>query len=195
MKETDIIIVGGQVTNKEFADHQSAYERNYHLKAGRLCEVKRQRVYHVQLGEGSGKPIPPRSDPKAIDAFSSDYVRRDYGLVTSRKIFVYEALRRVVTITGIKGNGTKGAARTLLGDTHQPVKLDSIIPPLTDTDSVELIVATDVVNGDIDRTEIIERVINNKSKSLTSNKYWEPCELNQPCECCGLRTATRLVKS
>ncbi len=186
--DTDIIIVGGPVVNREFAQHQSDYERYYHLRTGRLCDIKGERVYHVTLGEGSGKPIPPRSDPQAIDDFPSDFVRRDYGLVTSRNISVYGYSRRVITIAGIKGNGTHGAALALLGDTRQLVKLDDILPPLTATDSLELVVMTDVINAIIDRSEIVEMVLNDKHLYVSQKKYWEACELQQPCECRSLHS-------
>lgn len=186
--DTDIIIVGGPVTNSEFANRQSDYESHYHLRIGRLCEVKGQGVYHAVLGEGSGQPVPPHSDPQAIDDFPSEYVRRDYGLVTSRHIPIYGYSRRVITISGIKGNGTRGAALALLGDTRQPVKLDDILPSLTANDSVEMVIATDVTNGIIDRSQVIELTLNDKREYISNKQYWEPCELEQPCECRRLRT-------
>lgn len=186
--DTDIIIVGGPVTNREFANRQSDYECHYHLRIGRLCEVQQRGVYHAILGEGGGRPIPSRDDPQAIDDFPSEFVRRDYGLVTSRNISIYGYSRRVITISGIKGNGTRGAAMALLGDARHPVKLDDIIPSLTPADSLEMVIATDVSNGIIDRSEVIELTLNDRREYLSGKRYWEPCELEQPCECHRLRT-------
>jgi hypothetical protein len=195
LADTDIILVGGPVTNSEYAKRSSDCERSYHLRLGRLCEVQSQSVYHVVLGEGSGKPIPPRTDPQAINDFPSDYVQRDYGLVTSRHISIKNFLRRIITVAGIKGNGTRAAASALLGDSRNPIKLDSILQPLTDADSLEMVVAADVVSGTIERTEVVELTLNGKRQHVASEKCWEPCELQQPCECRELYTEGRRANS
>lgn len=194
-EDTDIILVGGPMTNSEYKERRLDCERSYHLRLGRLCEVKSQSVYHVALGEGSGKPIPPRSDPQGINDFPSEYVRRDYGLVTSRHISIYNSLRRVITVAGIKGNGTRAAASVLLGDARHPVKLDSILPPLSASDALEMIVAADVRSGLIDRSEIVELTLNDKRQYIAAKEHREPCELEQPCECRELYTEGRPANS
>lgn len=196
--DTSLIIVGGFVTNSAFASYHHLFSNIYSLRRGRLCgleyqldRVKERRVFHVRFKDIEGIEVPPRSDPQAIDSAPSELVARDYGLVTSHQITLNERSRRVISIAGIKGYGTLGAAKTLTGKIDQPDSINQVISsPLRKGDSLEMIIAADVGDNRIDRTEFVEVIINNQRKYRSKKQGWELCELGWPCEGCkfGLRT-------
>lgn len=198
---TSLIIIGGFVTNKAFATYGSQPGRRYSLRMGRLCGiekqlrgVKEQRVFHVQFKDVAGREIPPRDNPQALDDAASEFVTHDFGLVTSRNFIVTGKQRRVITIAGIKGYGTLGAAKTLTGNTDQHVRLNEILThPLAENAEVEIIVATEVGDNRIDRTEVIEVVLNNKRIFSATGQTWEPCELLRACEGCNFGLPTPVI--
>jgi hypothetical protein len=190
--DTSLIIIGGFVTNRAFASYQSLLELRYSLRMGRLCGLERklrgvkgQRVFHLQFKNVKGMDNPPRDNPQAIDDASSEFVSRDYGLVASHHAIIDGYKRRVISIAGVKGYGTLGTAKALTGKTDQPVGLNRILAsPLKQDDSVEMIIATDVGDQRVDRTEIVEVVLNNRRIFHSKNQDWEPCELGRPCQGC-----------
>lgn len=184
--KTDLIIIGGFVTNNEFERHQQQYERGFRLKMGRICKVEGRQVFHVEFGRLYEADWPSRKDPKTIDDYPSDRVSRDFGIITSKKIQVYGYERRVITIAGIKGNGTRGAGKALTTDDHRYLShVDTKLPrKLKAADSVEMIVMSRVSKDIVDDFELVELQLNNQAVPLTVEKYWKECELSNPCEGC-----------
>lgn len=190
--DVSLVIIGGFVTNRAYASYRSQLGRRYSLRMGRLCGiekqlrgVKEQRVFHIKFKGVAGSESPPREDPQALEDAPSEFISHDFGLVTSRNSIVAGKQRRVVTIAGIKGYGNLGATKALTGNTDQRVNLNEILSsPLTKSDEVEIIVATDVGDNRIDRTEVIEVVLNDQRIFRAKEQRWEPCELQRPCEDC-----------
>lgn len=185
--EADLILIGGGVSNVEFAQHRELYQRWFRLKMGRLCRLDGQRVLHVDFGRlPPGQKRPPRGSPETIDRFPSEYVARDFALVFSKRRQVYGALRRVIGIAGIKGNATRAAALYLTRSGTGEDGLDSILPrPLGPEDELELAVAVDVVLDVIDRIELSEVMLNGERISTREGPLGEPCELGRPCSGCS----------
>ncbi|MEA2173864.1 MAG: putative hydrolase of the superfamily, partial [Blastocatellia bacterium] len=127
----------------------------------------------------------PQRDPQLLEDLPSEYVARDYGLITSNMLHVHGSRRRVITIAGVKGHGTEGAAMALMKDPHEPLSLGALLPStLNRDDSMEIVVASDVKRNWIDQTEIVEILLNEKSIYKHAGSHWEACELNRPCEGC-----------
>lgn len=191
--ETSLIIVGGFVTNSAFASYQAQIvDGSYSLRRGRLCGieerirgVREQRVFPLQLKNIPGVQNPSPNDPQALDDTPSERIARDYGLVTSRNAIINGKERRVVSVAGVRGYGTLGAAKALTGEADQPVGLNKILTsPLKRTDVVEMIVATDVTDLSVNRTEIVEVVFNKKRVHRSQQQDWELCNLGWPCAGC-----------
>jgi len=185
--DTDLIIVAGFAVNVEFARHRSVLQQNFRLKLGRLCRPEGRRVYHVGLsGLSPDKEESLRRQPQAIEDLSSEFVSRDFALVRNARGHIYGSDRRVVALAGIKGNGTLGAAMHLTRDGRDTSQPDAILEtPLGANDSLELVIQTDVVNGTVDTTRIVEAVLNGTSILDNSAGLWVSCELDQFCEECA----------
>lgn len=184
--KSDIITVGGFVTNTEFRRYSKIGSRQFALKMGRLCRYDGQRVYHVQFGEHRLKlnnlSPPSRSEPQEIELFPSEYVSQDFGYIFSAQISIYGVMRRVIGIAGIKGNGTLAAARYV---TKQLPHLESILQGRFDEeDLLELVVKADVPYDMTVDTEIVEVTINGTGIFDNSSAFWKKCELGRECEGC-----------
>lgn len=117
-----------------------------------------------------GISAPSADDFQAIEDFPSEYVFRDYGHVTSSTTDTF-GKRRVITIAGIKGNGTRGAAMALTGITSLQPGLDTILrSTLTENDSLELVIASNVSNDHVYRTELVDLALNGKHKKVANKQ-------------------------
>lgn len=183
--KADLIIIGGFVSNIEFRRHQSSHQQNFRLKMGRLCRMKGQHVYHVDFDYLlPGQSGPPRDKPLDIELFPSGYVSRDFGLVYSVRGHLYGSDRMIISIAGIKGNGTLGAAIHLT----KTDTLNSFLQnPINKDDLLEIIIKSDVNNDMVSRTEIVEVMLNGISLCDCdySSQWGEPCELNRECKGCN----------
>jgi len=194
----DLIIIGGFVTNIEFAKHFSKLKRHFYIKMGRICRVKDKCVYHVDFNSlPPGLNPPPPNKPQSIEDFPSEYVSQDFGMLINIPIKIYGSKRRVIGIAGIKGNGTRGAAIHVTDDNDCLPHLDSFLDtPLTDEDSLEIIINTKVNNDIIDQTELIELILNDKKIYLHPNTMCKQCELDQHCKDCTFgETSSRLYNT
>lgn len=186
-REGDLILVGGFVTNEMYRAYRTAleapFERNLRLKIGRLCRVEGQRVYHLGLEESAGHF--PRADFRALETIPSEFVTRDYGLVTSRKALFYEHYRRVVTIAGVRGNGTRAAAMLLTRPGSQRPELNSLLPPeFSANDSFEMAVEAKTRRDKIVSYGAVELLLNEKRLGVSPGEGAERCELDSPCAGC-----------
>jgi FMN phosphatase YigB (HAD superfamily) len=184
--DTDLVIIGGFAANLEFDRHRLLYQQDYRLKMGRLCRVDGRRVYHVGLaGFSDDAARALRRRPQAIEDLPATRIARDFALVMNTRGHVYGAPRRVVAIAGIKGNGTLGAAMHLTrADAQDPAAAVIGASGLAADDVLEMVVCTDVVNGQVNETSTAEVMLN--GKPLWDNSYglWEPCELGEACHDC-----------
>lgn len=181
----DLIVVGGFVTNAEFAKHRAQYEDFFRLKLGRLCIVEGQRVHHPKFAMPAGCLPPDHSDPQSIEDFPSDFTERDFGMIFNGILHVYGRERRVIVVAGVKGHGTRGAAKFLC----DPAGIDKYLQaPLTGSDTVEIAVAADVTRDVVHHVEPVSIRMNGNS-ILEQKKYSSACELGRPCDGCdfGLR--------
>jgi FMN phosphatase YigB (HAD superfamily) len=185
--DADLIVIGGGVSNVEFARHRELYQRWFRLKMGRLCRLDGQRVLHVDFGRlPPGQKPPPRLLPEAIDRFPSESVSRDFALIFSKRRQVYGALRRVIGIAGVKGNGTRAAALYLTQSGTVEDGPDAVLPRLLGAeDELELAVAVDVVLDVVDRIEPLEVVLNGERIFARAGQLGGPCELGRPCAGCS----------
>jgi FMN phosphatase YigB (HAD superfamily) len=182
--DEDLILIGGFVTNEAYGDHREKYEHHFRVKMGRLCGIEGQQVCHIVFDDRHGGKM-AHSDPQFLEDLPSEYVSRDYGLITSNMLHVHGSRRRVITIAGIKGHGTEGAAMALMKDPNEPLSLDAILSSsLSRDDSMEIVIASDVKKNWIDQTKIVEILLNEKSIYKYAGTYWESCELNRSCEGC-----------
>lgn len=182
-ENTDLIIIGGFVVNDEFNKHRSSYQKNLRIKMGRLCHVEERHVFHIDLANDS-----LRDQPHKIEELPSKFVTQDFALVSRMKISVYGARRNVITIAGIKGHGTLGAA-SHLASVNGKVELNNIGFKNISDFNLELVLKTEVLDNLLDKTEIIEIVVNGKSMEALSeiNPVWRTCELSpltNPCQTC-----------
>lgn len=186
-QESDLILIGGFMTNEMYRAYRTTreaeFEQNLRLKIGRLCRVEGQRVYHLGLDESAG--YMPRSMPLALENVQSEHVTRDYGLVTSRTAFFYENYRRVVTIAGVRGNGTRAAAMMLTKETDQLPRLNTVLPSnFSRDDSFEMTVAAEVNRNKLVSFKAVEILLNNERVNITTGDISEQCELDSPCAGC-----------
>jgi FMN phosphatase YigB (HAD superfamily)/predicted nucleotide-binding protein len=179
--DADLILIGGFVTNQEFSKLQTQLEQRYRLRMGQICGVNGQRVFRIHGLDGT----PLQSSPKEIEDLEATEVSRDYGLVISRAVNVHGSRRRVISLSGVKGNGTLGAAHALIQDESQPNNLNSFLPAdLTDQDAVELVISANISEGEVHSTEITEVVWNDRMIPLHDQLSWEPCKLGRSCTGC-----------
>jgi predicted nucleotide-binding protein/FMN phosphatase YigB (HAD superfamily) len=178
----DLVVVGGFVTNSEFAQHRAQYERDVRIKMGRLCVVDGQRIYVPAFTVSAGRKSPDLGDPEAIEEFPTDLTSRDFGFVFNGSLHMYGRERRVVAVAGVKGHGTRGAALYLCNDRWG---IDNQIgATLTRTDTLEAAIAVDVVRGVVDALLPIHIRKNGVIIHDTGMQYSRPCELSRPCEGC-----------
>ena len=182
----DLIVIGGFVSNLEFARHGDLYQRYFRLKMGRLCRIEGQWCHHMEIARlPPNMRLPDKMSALSLDRFPSEYVFRDFALVFSKQMPIYGASRRVVGIAGVKGNGTRGAANYLttvagLSGEHTP-----LLPRVLDRhDDFELVLTTTVIHDCIDKTEPIAAVLNGKRTFEVDAPLARPCELGRPCAGC-----------
>lgn len=186
----DLVVIGGGVSNAEFARHRDLYQHAFRLKMGRLCRIDGQRVFHVHFARGpSAEGQRNLISPEEVERFPSDYVARDFALVSSRRAEVYGASRRVVSIAGIKGNGTRAAALYLTEESPESSGLDAILPgPLKARDDLEIVLSADIIHDStdrIDRKEVLEVVLNGKRIFGLEDRLSKACELGRSCTGCA----------
>lgn len=184
--DADLILIGGGFMNPEVARHRNRFGRDFRLKMGRLCRVLDQAVYHIGFGRlAPSIAVPSRQDCRAINGFASEHVTRDFGYVYSGREEIYGAERRVITISGVKGNGTRGAARCLTQIPMHRRVLNPLLSGKIDLDSpLEMVVRVEVFNDIIDRAEVIEIRAGEKPLLDNSAAVFEPCELGISCSGC-----------
>jgi FMN phosphatase YigB (HAD superfamily) len=186
-RESDLILIGGFVTNEMYKIYRSTYERefeqNLRLKMGRLCRIEGRRVYHLGFEESAG--YVPRSEPQELENISSEFVTRDYGMVTSRTAMFYENDRRIITIGGVKGNGTKAAAMALTKVSKQIPDLNTLLPAhFSGHDSFEMVVEAKVKHNTIASFSAVEVLLNDRRLDIATEGDVEVCELDTACAGC-----------
>jgi FMN phosphatase YigB (HAD superfamily) len=205
-ENTDLIIVGGFVVNDELTQNRSLYQQKLRLKMGRLCHIEGRHVYHVE-------PIREilRNQPHKIEELSSALITKDFALVSRTRRNIYGASRNIITLAGIKGHGTLGAANFLTSGTSSYTFAP--VSPGKRTDlRLELILKTEVKNNRIVTTEIVEALVDGMPTKLIPGEQpaeflllaeaniedqaikkqenpllWQDCELNEktnPCDKC-----------
>lgn len=179
----DLIVVGGFITNDEFAVRRNLYESNYSLRMGRLCRISGQRVFHVDFTKQVHAAN--RSNPYELESIPSEHVSRDYGLITSQRVTVYGHERRVISIAGIKGNGTLGAARTLMMPEASPAIDRALGEQLNPSAVLQAVVESWVTSDRIDRSDVVELKINEKVLLEATKLSWTKCELGTKCAGCS----------
>lgn len=195
--DPDLILIGGGFTNPEFARHRHRFGRDFRLKMGRLCRVSDQAVYHIGFGRlPKGTAAPPRQNSRAINDFASEHVTRDFGFVYSGREEIYGAERRVITISGVKGNGTRGAALCLTqASTHRKVLNPLLSGKIGPDDPLEMVVRVDVFNDVIGTAEVIEIRAAGLPVFDASAGFSEPCELGIACATCRFGEQDALASS
>lgn len=192
--DADLVVVGGFVTNAVFAKHRSRYEQSFRLKMGRLCIVEGQQVHHPEFIAPPGCSAPDASDPQKVEDYPTELTSRDFGFVFNGVLPIHGRERRVVAIAGVKGHGTRGAARYV---TDHPAGVDTQLrQSLEHGDALELVVAVHVDSNRVDHIEPVSIVVNTQTLFPTVTKYAKPCELNRLCEGCDFgvpRTDPRLM--
>jgi FMN phosphatase YigB (HAD superfamily) len=189
--DADLIIIGGWVVNREFRIHEPIEHNSLRLKLGRLCRVEGKHVYDVVVRNdalGSQQPIDLRdfvlsSQPQRLEELSSRLVVRDFGLISDKKEEIYGAKRRVISIAGIKGNGTLGAALHLTYDLNSELYGVSTFRK-EKYDRLQLIIKTDIVDDVVTKTEIAEVIIDGSPATKSPPLYWRACELRHSCTGC-----------
>jgi len=184
--DADLVLIGGPVSNAEFARHRQQFGRHLRGKRGRLCRIADQGVFHIGFGRlPPGVSAPPRSQPWAVDRFPSEYVSRDFGFVYSGREEIYGVERRVVAIAGVKGNGTRGAAWCLTQPaTHRRVLNPLLAEQVSPGEVLELVVKVEVFNDVLDQAEVVEVLVGGRSVLDRSAGLPEPCELGISCAGC-----------
>jgi FMN phosphatase YigB (HAD superfamily) len=159
-ENTDLIIVGGFVVNDELTQNRSLYQEKLRLKMGRLCHIDGRRVFHVE-------PVPEhlRDQPHKIEELSSKLITRDFALVSRTRRNIYGANRNVITIAGIKGHGTLGAANYLTSGKTDPKSDDAELGKRAEL-KIELILKTEINANRIVTTEIVEAIFDRKPVRL-----------------------------
>ncbi|MBV9478228.1 MAG: nucleotide-binding protein [Acidobacteria bacterium] len=183
MHGADLIIVGGFVTNAEFAKHRHRYEHYFRLKMGRLCVVEGQRIHVPEFRPPDGSTPPDVRDPQGVEDFPTEWTAQDFGLVFNGPLHMYGQNRRVVAIAGVKGHGTHGSATYLIGDSPA-VDTQLRERPLESRDTLEIVVGVDVVNDAVNRSEALTVRFNGECVFDAPRSPSRPCELNRPCDGC-----------
>jgi FMN phosphatase YigB (HAD superfamily) len=195
--DADLVVVGGFVTNAAFASHRSRYEHFFRVKLGRLCVLEGQRVHHPQFTAPAGCSVPDSRDPQKVEDYPTELTSLDFGFVFNGMLPMYGRDRRVVAIAGVKGHGTRGAARFVSVD---PLGIDTQLrEPLEPGDTLELAVAAHVFSDVVDHVEPISIILNAQPLIETVTEYSARCELDRVCEGCDFGvppvTAHRIVTS
>lgn len=178
----DLVIVGGFVTNSEFAQHRVRYESLFRLRMGRLCIVDGQRVNIPRFQMPNGQRPPAMGDSRGIEDVPTEFTTRDFGFIFSGILPMYGHERRVVAVAGVKGHGTRGAAAYLCRERHG---LDAELKlPLRHDDTLEAAVAVDVVRDLVDTVRPIRVRRNDEVIVDLSAADSVGCELLHPCEGC-----------
>lgn len=183
----DLVLVGGFVTNSEFAKNQIEYEKAFRLRMGRLCVVEKQLVHVPRFASTPDRPQPDPGDAEAIEDFNSEHVTRDFGSVYSANVHIYGRTRRVVAVAGVKGHGTRAAAMFLCDPDHG---IDAYLQqPLAAGEVVEVAVSAEVSANRVRSLMPITLKINDRDISQPRWDDSRVCELGRPCEGCdfGLR--------
>ena len=190
-EDTDLIVIGGWVVNEEFKNHQAISRKSVRLKMGRICRVEGQRVFHVDYHDPSLRSL--RSQPHKIEQLSSRDIKEDFGYVSDTREEIYGSNRRVISIAGIKGNGTLGAASHLTHDMTSELRGVSTFKndPYR---RLELIIKAQIREDVIYQREIVEVIVDGKPRTrvraLVDGKpgkapvAWLACELKRSCEKC-----------
>lgn len=183
----DLVVVGGFVTNAEFAAHRSEYENFFRLKMGRLCAVDGQRV-HLPEFKSNVLPLPDRRNPEAVEDFPTEFTNRDFGFVFNGMLHIYNRDRRVIAIAGVKGHGTRAAASYIIDEGGG---IDACLKGrlLTSTDTLELAVSTKVAADVIDAIEPVGIFLNGQLLHTGKRDHSVPCELGHPCDGCDFGVA------
>lgn len=177
----DLVIVGGFVTNSEFAQHRARYESLFRLRMGRLCIVDGQRVNVPRFDMPNGERAPAIGDAQGIEDVPTELTVRDFGFIFSGVLTMYGNERRVVAIAGVKGHGTRGAAAYLC---HERGGIDShLTKPLRANETLEVGVAVNVIRDTVHTVESIrvrrnDEIVNGPAADSVA------CELGHPCDGC-----------
>jgi hypothetical protein len=167
---TDLIVIGGFVANSEFNTHRELYQRHFRLKMGRICQKEEHRVFHIETNKGK---YFSRNNPSEIEDLPSSSIKTDFAFVSNSKVTISESTRRVITIAGIKGNGTLGAAKYLTNKEIPELAQRKI----AGDSRLELVIKTDIANNDvIDNKELVAAVWGEEPVYERKPRYWEPCE-------------------
>jgi FMN phosphatase YigB (HAD superfamily) len=178
----DLVIVGGFVTNSEFAQHRAQYENLFRLRMGRLCVVDGQRINVPKFNIPNGERAPAIGDPQAIEDVPTEFTVRDFGYVFSGVLTMYGNERRVIAIAGVKGHGTRGAAAYLC---RERLGIDAhLTRPLRANETLEAVVAVNVVRDTINTIESISVRVNDEIVVNKPAADAVACELGHPCDGC-----------
>ena len=178
----DLVIVGGFVTNSEFAQHRTRYENLFRLRMGRLCIVDGQRVNVPKFDIPNGERAPAAGDAQGIEDVATEFTVRDFGYVFSGLLTMYGNERRVVAIAGVKGHGTRGAAAYLC---RERAGIDlHLTRPLRPNETLEAAVAVNVVRDMVHTVEPISVQLNDEIVVSRPAVDAVACELGHPCEGC-----------
>jgi FMN phosphatase YigB (HAD superfamily) len=181
--DADLVVVGGFVTNTEFAKHRTSYERYIRLRMGRLCVVEGQRIHLPKFVSKRGIAPPRRDDPQTTEDYPTNLTSRDFGFVFNGPLKTYGRERRVVAIAGIKGHGTRAAA-LFVTDERNGIDRHLEGQVLQNDETLELAVAAEVDSDVVDRVDPIRILLNGKSLLSLQPDLSEPCELGRSCDGC-----------
>lgn len=177
----DLVVIGGFVTNAEFAAHRELYEHFFRLKMGRLCIVEGQQIHVPSFAMAAGHSTVEVTDPQGIENYPTELTSRDFGFIFNGTLHMYGRDRRVVAIAGVKGHGTRGAAHYLIGD--RPL-IDNHLTSLSREDTLELVVEADVESDVVDRVKALSIRLNGQEIVKQASRHSMPCDLGRSCDGC-----------
>lgn len=180
-RKGDLILIGGFVSNAEYARHREHMEARYRARMGRICYVPEQRVYHPQVHasiESGDAPL----DPLVIENLPANMVALDHSVVRSFYTRIYDIDRRIVTIAGIKGTATMAAAGYLATNSELATLLPANLNAEVD---IEMVLTSSFRNGFVEATSLARISVDGIVISDRAAGASVPCELGQPCDGCN----------